>query len=566
MDSSQQSARLSGAHLRLFMSVLLQSDTVFQQFYGKLAVEKFSDESNQLLYRMLLDFWESNDDSLPSEAEAYTEIETYFDQDADIISDAGRDELEELLNYAYDPQTFGADGPTSEKMTRFAFRAGKRLLQQAYLAQVTSELKDLPTLDDLTDFFSNAANQSEWLALNEHNSKPKYTLPGDDGEWASTSPFIVQSTGIPFFDKYMSGGARKQEGYGLMAPYGTCKTTLAVMLWSLAAQQCYEETLRDEWDGKKGLSFLVTYEAPLSPEIQHRVVMYSAQVHRNSLESMGTDGLKALQSDPEKPLPYEKLKFKRQISDGVFEPEVARVKRVTPYINEHTVCLDLTGADEDWPHAGHGGIAEIIQRIKLELRNRGKDYYVKNVIVDYLGLMVDQDGTLGTKKDDDHKLYQKKVSELVSKVSIGLDCHLWVLHQLSGSANSMLSPTKTMHHTDAKGSKSFAENLHFAFVVGNLNMDQMGQIACTKFRRARRQPPSIVRVEGEFNDVVAPDNFHIDAKGKIVDKETVAATGGTADFNDLPTANVPNDNQTGGEPPADEDEDNADHEEGENEE
>lgn len=564
MDSNQQSTRLSGAHLRLFMSVLLQNDTVFQQFYGKLAVEKFADESNQLLYRMLLDFWEQNT-SLPSEAEAYTGIESYFDQDPDIISDAGRDDLEETLNYAYNPSTFGVDGPTSSKMTRFAFRSGKKLLQQAYLDQVASELKELPTLDALTDFFSNAANQSEWLALNEHSSKPKYTLPGD-GEWASTSPFLVQSTGIPFFDKYMSGGARKQEGYGLMAPYGTCKTTLAVMLWSLAAQQCYEETLRDEWDGKKGLSFLVTYEAPLSPEIQHRVVMYSAQVHRDSLESMGTDGLKALQDDPDKPLPYEKLKFKRQIGDGVFEPEVKRVERVTPYINEHTVCLDLTGADEDWPHAGHGGIAEIIQRIKLELRNRGKDYYVKNVIVDYLGLMVDQDGTLGVKKDDDHKLYQKKVSELVSQVAIGLDCHLWILHQLSGSANAMLSPTKTMHHTDAKGSKSFAENLHFAFVVGNLNLDQMGQIACTKFRRARRQPPSIVRVEGEFNDVVAPDNFHIDAKGKIVDKALVEVTGGVDNYEDNDDFED-NDDQAGGESVAVVDDDDfINDEEGDNEE
>jgi hypothetical protein len=90
----------------------------------------------------------------------------------------------------------------------------------------------------------------------------------------------------------------------------------------------------------------------------------------------------------------------------------------------------------------------------------------------------------------------------------------------------MLSPTKTMHHTDAKGSKSFAENLHFAFVIGNLNMDQLGQIACTKFRRAKRLPPSIIRVEGEFNDVVAPTNYHIDAKGQIIDKDTISSTGG----------------------------------------
>jgi replicative DNA helicase len=504
------------------MAVLLQNETVFQQFYGKLSVENFSDESHQLLYRMLLDFWEQHN-TLPCEAETYVEIEAYFDKDDEIISAAGRDDLEDLLNYAYDEDTFGTNDPSSSKMTKFAFRAGKRFLQQCYVDKISVDLKELPTLDMMADFFSNAATQSEWLALNEHSNKPKYTL---DENWACMNPFIVQSTGLSFLDRYMAGGARKQEGYGLMAPYGTCKTTLAVMLWSLAAQQCYAETLRDDWDGKKGLTFLVTYEAPLSPEIQHRVVMYSAQVHRESLEKMGVDGLDALHNDPENPLPYEQKKFQREINDGVFETERKRIERITPYINDHTVCLDLTGADPDWPNAGHGGIAEIVQRIKLEMRNRGKNHYVKNVIIDYLGIMVDQDSTLGKNKEDDHKLYQKKVSELVLSLAIKFDCHLWVLHQLSGSANAMLSPTKTMHHTDAKGSKSFAENLHFAFVIGNLNMDQLGQIACTKFRRAKRLPPSIIRVEGEFNDVVAPTNYHIDAKGQIIDKDTISSTGG----------------------------------------
>ena len=89
----------------------------------------------------------------------------------------------------------------------------------------------------------------------------------------------------------------------------------------------------------------------------------------------------------------------------------------------------------------------------------------------------------------------------------------------------MLSATKTLHHTDAKGSKSFAENLDFAMVIGNLNNDSMGQIACTKHRRFRRMPPSVIKVDGEFNMVLAPDNFHVDGKGNIVDKSTMTTAG-----------------------------------------
>jgi replicative DNA helicase len=206
MDSNPQPTRLSAAQLRLFMAVLLQNEPAFQQFYGKLAVENFSDESHQLLYRMLLDFWEQNE-ALPCEAETYVEIETYFDKDDEIISSAGRDDLEDLLNYAFDEETFGASGPSSAKMTKFAFRAGKRLLQQCYVDKISVDLKELPTLDMLSDFFNNAATQTEWLALNEHASKPKQTLPE---QWANLAPYLVQTTGLSFLDKYMAGGARKQ--------------------------------------------------------------------------------------------------------------------------------------------------------------------------------------------------------------------------------------------------------------------------------------------------------------------------------------------------------------------
>ena len=146
---------------------------------------------------------------------------------------------------------------------------------------------------------------------------------------------------------------------------------------------------------------------------------------------------------------------------------------------------------------------EIVNRIKLELRERGSDgseWYVKNVIVDYLGLMVDRDSTL-RKSDpvEDHKAYQAAVAQIVNLVSKPFDCPSWILHQLSGVANATLNPTKVLHHTDAKGSKSFGENLDFCFVIGSLNADSLGQVACTKHRRAGKQAPSVIKVDGEYN-------------------------------------------------------------------
>jgi len=523
MNLAGQSKRLSGAHKKLLFSVLLRNESVFLHFNGTLTVEHWLEEHYRFAYRILLDFWEENE-RLPTEAETYTEVESYREEDPDILSEAAEGELEDLLNYAYDDENFGVDQPASSKMESFAYKAGKKLLLEQFQQTAVEQLLSGINVDNLSSFFQNAATQSEILTHYEHSTSQSKTFGKD---WDKSKTSITLSTGLDFLDKYMAGGARVGEAYGLMAPYGTCKTTLAVMLWCLAAKQNYAETLHDEFEGDKGLSFLVTYEAPLSNEIQHRALMYAAMVHRTSLDKMGMDGMSSLNADPEKPLPYEKGKFKRDIEEGIFQPEFVRVQKAIPWLNDHTVCLDFTGSDPEWPSAGHGGIAEIVNRIKLEMRNRGPGYYVKNVIIDYFGLMVDRDSSLGPQKTEDHKLYQKKVEEIVQGISIKLQCHTWILHQLSGAANSMLSPTKSVHHTDAKGSKSWAENLHFAFVIGNLNMDSLGQIACTKHRRAGRVPPSVIKVDGEFNNVYAPDNYHIDGKGKIVDKATAEAAGAT---------------------------------------
>jgi hypothetical protein len=299
------------------------------------------------------------------------------------------------------------------------------------------------------------------------------------------------------------------------------------MLWATAAQQCYEDTLAEDWDQRKGLSVLVTYEAPLAPEILHRLVMYSSRVSRYSLERMGLDGIDALNNNENDPLSYEQRLFTTEIRDGVFKPERVRVAEIEHWVNAHTLCLDFSGADPLHPTAGNGGVAEIVQRIKQELQQRGPEYYIKNVIIDYLGLMIDNDSKLKNTKNpmETHRSYQQAGELCVKQICKPFNCHAWLMHQLSGEANSQQSVTAKLHHTDAKGSKSFAENLSFAFVVGNLNLEGLGQIMCTKHRRYRRLPPTIIKVDGEFNLVLSPDNYHIDSRGNIVDKATANLVG-----------------------------------------
>jgi|SaaInlV_165m_DNA_1040744.scaffolds.fasta_scaffold02640_3 hypothetical protein len=527
MEKGQSKIRLSASHLRLFMAIVLRNDVVFDHFRDKLTVLHFKDESYQLLYRVLLNH-SGVYGKLPTLPEVEANIITMFEEDPEIISDFGREDLEDFLAYAFDADSWGETPPLSAEMEAYAFKAGQKILQVRHAEEAIEQVQATKYEEAFPSILQQLAEQAEYLM--HEGSRPGRTSVFEEG-WDTKSPLLICSTGIDFFDKYLAGGQAPGEGYGLMAPYGTCKTTLAVMLWCTAARACYEETLlAEEWDGRKGMSILVSYEAPLSPEIQHRTIMYAAQVSRYSLERMGKEGLSALSGDAGKPLPYEKQVFKSQINEGVFSPECVRVSEAISWVNEHIHCIDLSGADkEKFPGAGNGGVEEIVNRIKLELRERernGSEWYIKNVIIDYVGLMVDRDVSL--RKDnpvEDHKAYQAAVGQIVNLISKPFDCPTWVLHQLSGQANASLNPTKVLHHTDAKGSKSFAENLDFCFVIGSLTNDSLGQIACTKHRRAGKNPPSVLKIDGEFNLVTAPANFQIDNKGQIVDKDSMTTAG-----------------------------------------
>lgn len=536
--------RLSAAHVRLFVTILMQNETIFSHFKSKLTVAHFPEESYQLLYRVLLDHYKENN-SLPSFTEIWADLESMLEQDSEIISDASRLDLEDFLSYAADPDTFDGTSVHSKKLENFALRIGREILMRAQSRGLQLALNEGIDDKDLPLFLQKTQLELEMLKTMGIKDKQALTF---DVDWDKRDPKIIRTTGIGFLDKYLGGGACMGEVYGIMAPYGTCKTTIAVMLWCESAKHCYEEKLENS-EAPHGISVLITYEAAKSPEILHRALMYAARVNRESLDKMGMEGLASLLDDPENPLDYERKLFKQEIDDGVFKPERSRVESAIVWLNSHTLCLDFSGSDKDYPTAGSNGISEIVQRIKLELRTRGPSYYVRNVIIDYLGLMVDRDVTLESPKNgrqEDHKTYPTAVARIVREISKPFNCHSFVFHQLSGHANSMLSPTKTLHHTDAKGSKSFGENLDFSFVIGNLTTDSMGQIACTKHRRVRPLPPNIIRVDGEFNSVVGLNNYHIDSRGQIVEKSTMKTVGvnvddfkGIVDQEDHPTNTPP---------------------------
>jgi replicative DNA helicase len=522
----RQSQRLSAARIKLFTAILLRNAVVFEELKDSLTVDHFPGESHRLVYRVLLDFYK-REERLPKYLELGLDIQSLLERYDDLASDETRDDLTEFIEFAFDKSTFRDYKPTSDKATKLALSIASQLMQSKLQSSVVNQLQSISDLDKLPACFQAAQQQIDKLiSIQYRNERTNFFEP----DWDKKSPLILSSTGIGFIDKYLGGGSAPGEVYGFMAPFGTCKTTMAVMLMCAAGQQCFEDFLMHQDPDKKGIAVLVSYEAAASPELQHRALMYAAEVRRQSLVKMGEKGLSSLGNDPLQPLDYEKKKFAMHIQNEVFETEFMRVQKCINWLNDHVLVLDFSGRDPRYPQAGYGGINEIRRRIDQELKLRGKNAYVKNVIVDYLSLMVDQDTTLqkdGSQRFEDHKLIASYVKRIGREIGVYFNTHVWLMQQLSGLANSQLSPTKRLTHTDAKGSKSFGENLDFSFVVGALTEDQLGQINCSKHRRHHPMPPSIIKVDGEFNLVLSPDNYHVDNQGKIVDKSISSATGVT---------------------------------------
>jgi hypothetical protein len=267
--------------------------------------------------------------------------------------------------------------------------------------------------------------------------------------------------------------------------------------------------------------------------MQHRLISYAAQISRYRLEAMASSGqgLDFFSNDAAHPLPYEQKRFASQIASGNFVPERQRIDAVIPYLNKHLVCLDLSGSDSKHPGAGTGGVDEVVRRIRQEIRNRGGEDKVKvrTITFDYLGIAADRDTTPmvgGKKRPDDAKLYQETLQKIGTTICRPFKCHAWVFHQLAGAANkSSRTGIKLYDHTDAKGSKSVAENADFSLVINPPNGNNMCTISCTKRRRERPIEPRIILIEGEFNTVVKPVGFRLDKHNRIIDEATAASLG-----------------------------------------
>jgi RecA/RadA recombinase len=329
-------------------------------------------------------------------------------------------------------------------------------------------------------------------------------LPPD---WYKMGGSGVFATGIPFLDACLAGGHAPGEVYGFLGPTGSCKTTMAVMLCVEACRQA--ERIRRE-TGKQQYVYLASYEAPMENELRFRAISYAAHIRNDSLEKMpfgaGLDSL----STRKNLKPYEEEMFHQPLSDGKkVLGERERFEKVRGMLDRHMVVLDMTGRDRARPTAGDGYVPEIAGRIQADLSEREKGATVRLVVIDYVGAMCERYMTAQNSHEAELRLLVKR-SILAAKTLIAapFGCPVWAFHQLSGKANAK-GVAGNHHYTDAAGSKSFAENLDFAFIVGKPDEHGLCQLTCQRPRRTGQMlKPQILQVKGDFRTVVGVDHLY----------------------------------------------------------
>jgi len=492
------------------MAILIQNDEVYNAVAEALKPELFPshDMMYSVLWGVVKKFKEEHED-FPDYQLLQAEVSDVLGDDPDLLNDTEIDELNQFIDFAFDKDSFDDNPATSSKYARWAIKQFRAFLEERIAHEARDQIyKDNSVPVNLPDLLDDLQNRVEQVrAVADGTVKPAF--PED---WDKKTALQLFSTGISFLDRFLGGGHANGELYGILGPYGSCKTTLAIMILVNAAKAFLAQSKTGD-NPKKKIAFMVSYEARL-PEMRARSLGYAAKVQRSTMESMTSkDDL----STSGNLRPYEKRLFKKKIAQGKkVKGERERIDAATGWMNEHISFIDMTGYDDDHRKAGGGGIKEIARRINQVLRaNPGTECGL--VVIDYVGAMVKRQ-MAAEDLDDAARRHLISDTPLLTKAQIAdqFDCPIWFMHQMSGEANARGEGAK-MHHTDSAEAKNFAENLDFAFVLGNTNSDNLATLACTKRRRQPPKDSTIIKIDGGMNRVLdMEDRFVLDTRTKKI--------------------------------------------------
>ncbi len=285
--------------------------------------------------------------------------------------------------------------------------------------------------------------------------------------------------GIPYFDKFMTGGVAAGDIYGLLAGTGAGKTWMGI---NIIANHCFTERAREILclaEGrpyKRKLGVYANYEGSID-SIRLRLAATVSKTPLNTIKAHIING--ALLSTKGNLKDYEIKRYSGVVEEALRISESDRFNDTRSLVNTYVQLLDMSGSGGT--KLGHGYTSELTAQVD-KLVNF-KNVEIALIVVDYVKLIVDRFISAKGIKVENMRHYIRKLAEDIS-VNIGLsyNCCVWLLHQLSGESNS-IKAHKPLHHSMASECKDFAENCHRMFCVGQKDLNSGCQrLDATKYR------------------------------------------------------------------------------------
>lgn len=458
-------------------------------------------------------------------------------------------EAGDLLDLIFDDTAYKTPVEASREHATWAIQTARKLLTLLAADKFKESLDDPASLVQMPTLLR---AMTESVAAIGAMAAAKSTELFAAG-WDVVEQKPLYSTGLGLLDKFITG-TRGGEVYGILGPYGSCKTTIAVQAVVIAGKACADAHKEADlahqqavaaWKegGKVGprppaplkpMAVYASYETPLQ-EFRERCLAFAAKVPRDRLMAMDHRGVGSLRGPDDPLIDYEKEEFAPSIANKVpFPSERARVLAETDTLGKYVLFLDMTGKTDERQGKGKGGVPELAADLQYEMRERGAKLHV--LWLDHAASMCEEEMIQRELDPSQRRVLLRRIPKMLGTMIAGpMDAGVFVLQQLSGEANSR-STTAKIDHTDSDECKSFGMYLDFAITVSRPNNDQVAVARCTKHRRTPPMPHRFVRVVGAFNRVEDVSEFYTMEGGGlgIVSKAEKGLVGNVEDIAGTP--------------------------------
>lgn len=411
---------------------------------------------------------------------------------------------------------------------------------KVYLKQIfIGDIKDTVQsgnryIADLHSFLDEEKKRISEIDALGSNTSTRLFGPG----WLSQPLLSMRSTTLTWLDHLTDGGEAEGDVIGIIAPFGTCKTTVSIQAVINKSKIAYANFAQNS-SAEFEITVMVAYESPLG-ETRFRMLGYGAQVPRSRLKHVRLDSDLSYDVHTMKEYELNLPENRALVEANGGDQNAMRFERqraeTLERLCDHIVFINAVEVDPHDPRIVKNrkvGISEIKHAIE-QRENELYAKYGKNLSIKVNGIYIDYvNAGIKNMMSVDAADWDKLRPHIAAfpltcktQLSMAYQTSTYLFQQFNGEAQK-LHHTAPMHHSMAGECTTFGENLDFCVCIGSKSPESMVAIWDTKSRRGTTRGPLVLYVDGEWNRVIHRPEMVVDTSiREFVDsnEETLGAS------------------------------------------